>query len=93
MRLDHTVFRHSAPTDFRFILRDHLPVINYVLADNYYVLLNGQSDRGVDYTLPDGEWQVLVDGNQVYNGDGPIVSERLNVPATCGVVLLAVKNN
>ncbi len=93
LRKEHPAFRHSNQAEYHFILRDHLPVVNYILGGQYCVVLNGQSDRELDYTLPEATWRVLADGKRVYDGDGPLVSNTVTIPVTSGMVLKTVKSD
>ena len=87
LRKDNLEFRHSNPEDFIFIDVGDQVALAYILQDKFIVAMNGDSKNNLELGLPDGDWKVLVDRNEVNLESQNNMSNKLNVEPTSGVVL------
>ncbi|VAX19289.1 Limit dextrin alpha-1,6-maltotetraose-hydrolase [hydrothermal vent metagenome] len=60
--------------------------------NEFIVLMNADQNSADTYTLPEGSWQVLVNGEKAGVKELSVVSGSLNIPAVTGMVLRKVKN-
>ena len=87
IRKKYPEFRHSKPKDFKFIEVRKQVALAYILQDKFLVALNGDPKKKLEIDLPTGDWKVLVDGDQVNFNSDKIISEKLLVRSTSGIVL------
>ena len=89
LRRTHTEFRHATKKDFKFQgLADH--ALGYVIRDRIAVYINGENSNAVETDLPEGKWQLIVNNEEV-NLDGMlIVSGKITIPPTSGLILKRV---
>ena len=69
LRKAHPAFRHSRPADFQFLDSENEFAVGFRLRkagsgdrNDFIVLVNGDPDDTVEFKLPDGKWEVVVDG-------------------------------
>ncbi len=87
LRKSLPALRHSQPDDFQFLEVGDRVALAYTLGDSLAVLLNGDPLAALEIALPEGDWQVLADGEAVYPAEGITIAGEITVPPTSGMVL------
>ena len=92
LRREHQVFRRAQPEDFEFInTTDSLFLafqINW-LDKTYLVLLNGNPGIDQKFSLPEGKWKVLADGQKIVTQPKKSLKKTtLTIPASSGMILI-----
>jgi len=86
LRRTHTEFRHATKKDFKFQgLADH--ALGYVIRGRIAVYINGENSTAVETDLPPGNWQLMVNQNEVNLNGIRQVSGEISIPPTSGMVL------
>ena len=86
LRRTHTEFRHANKKDFKFQgLADH--ALGYVIRDRIAVYINGENSNAVETDLPEGEWQLIVNNEEVNLNGIRQVFGKISIPPTSGIVL------
>jgi len=86
LRRTHTEFRHTTKKDFKFQgLADH--ALGYVIRNRIAVYINGENSTAVETYLPEGEWQLIVDNEEVNLNGIRQFSGKISIPPTSGMVL------
>jgi pullulanase/glycogen debranching enzyme len=86
LRRTHSEFRHATKKDFKFQgLADH--ALGYVIRDRVAVYINGENSMGIDTDLPLGNWQLMVNQNEVNLNGIRQISGKISIPPTSGMVL------
>jgi len=88
LRKKYPEFRHSKPNDFEFFNVGKQVALAYILQDKFIVALNGDSEKELKIVLPNGKWEILVDGEKVDLSNNEILSDKLLVKPTSGIVLI-----
>ena len=88
LRKKYLEFRHSQPEDFEFFNVGTQVALAYSLQDQFIVALNGDPKNNLEIDLPDGDWKVLVDRNDVNLKSQINISNNLKVEPTSGIVLI-----
>jgi len=86
-RKNNAEFRHSSPEDFEFFDTGDITALAYSLKNRFFVALNGQSDEALAVDLPEGEWEILIDGKRIGENGMGILKGKLQVPPASGMVL------
>ena len=91
LRKQHRAFRHAMPGQFSFLPSSDPFLLAYTLSHEsgtYLVALNGNREKQHDITLPEGQWELLVDENQVYPDQPKAIRQRkIRIHTSSGVVL------
>ena len=86
LRRIHSEFRHATKKDFKFQgLADH--ALGYVIRNRIAVYINGESSTGIETDLPLGNWQLMVNQNEVNLNGIRQISGKISIPPTSGMVL------
>ncbi len=86
LRRTHTEFRHATKKDFKFQgLAEH--ALGYVIRGRIAVYINGENSTAVETDLPPGNWQLMVNQNEVNLNGIRQVSGKISIPPTSGIVL------
>ena len=86
LRRTHSEFRHATKKDFKFQgLADH--ALGYVIRDRIAVYINGENSMDIDTDLPLGDWQLMVNQNEVNLNGIRQISGKISIPPTSGMVL------
>jgi pullulanase/glycogen debranching enzyme len=86
LRRTHTEFRHATKKDFKFQgLADH--ALGYVIRNRIAVYINGENSTGIETDLPPGNWQLMVNQNEVNLSGIRQISGKISIPPTSGMVL------
>jgi pullulanase/glycogen debranching enzyme len=87
LRRKYTEFRHAQNNELKFQgLSDHS--LGYTIRDRIAVYLNGDKNKSIDVMLPDGNWLMVANHNQVNAKGIKTLSGQINIPVTSGVVLI-----
>ena len=94
LRLKSPSFRKSTPDDINFkVYQDPLHITFSINGKSsgdmydYFVSLNANSRETHEIILPDGYWELVVDAHKAGNETIKSVQQKLNVPASSGVIL------
>ena len=86
LRRIHSEFRHATKKDFKFQgLADH--ALGYVIRNRIAVYINGENSTGIETDLPPGNWQLMVNQNEVNLSGIRQISGKISIPPTSGMVL------
>ena len=87
LRKQYSEFRHSKPEDFEFIDVGEKVAVAYILIDSFVVILNGENEDTLELDIPAGQWNILADEKLVYLENQQLVSNKISVPPSSGIVL------
>jgi pullulanase/glycogen debranching enzyme len=94
LRLKSPSFRKSNPDDINFkVYQDPLHITFSISGKSsgdmydYFVSLNANSRETHEIILPDGYWELVVNTHKAGNETIKSVQQKLNVPASSGVIL------
>ncbi len=88
LRKEYPEFRHSKPEDFKFFDVGEQVALAFELQNTIIVAMNGDPKKDLEINLPEGVWKIIVDGEKVDLKSNKIITEKLTVKPTNGVVLL-----
>lgn len=81
-----TELRHANPTDFKFQGLSET-ALGYVIRDRIAVYMNADPKKSVSTELPEGQWKLIVNRDEI-NLDGiNEISGTITIPPTSGMVL------
>jgi pullulanase/glycogen debranching enzyme len=86
-RKQYPEFRHSKPEDFEFMDVGEKVAVAYLLKDRFVVILNGENEDTLKFDLPEGQWNILADEKLVNHENQQLVSNKISVPPSSGIVL------
>jgi pullulanase/glycogen debranching enzyme len=86
-RKQYPEFRHSNPEDFEFMDVGEKVAVAYLLKDRFVVILNGENEDTLKLDLPEGQWNILADEKLVNLENQQLVSNKISVPPSSGIVL------
>ena len=87
LRKQFSEFRYSKPEDFEFIDVDEKVAVAYILKDRFVVILNGENEDTLELDKPAGQWNILADEKLVNLENQQLVSNKIIVPPSSGIVL------
>jgi pullulanase/glycogen debranching enzyme len=87
LRKQYSEFRHSKPEDFEFMDVGEKVAVAYILKDRFVVILNGENEDTLELDIPAGQWNILADEKLVNLEDQQLVSNKISVPPSSGIVL------
>ena len=87
LRKQYSEFRHSKPEDFEFIDVGEKVAVAYILKDRFVVILNGENEDTLELDKPAGQWNILADEKLVNLENQQLVSNKIIVPPSSGIVL------
>ncbi len=87
LRKQYSEFRHSKPEDFEFIDVGEKVAVAYILKDRFVVILNGENEDTLELDKPAGQWNILADEKRVNLENQQLVSNKIIVPPSSGIVL------
>jgi pullulanase len=91
LRKREEAFREAAPGDIRFINDSDSLFLAYEVAyqnQHFIIIMNGNMKQNRKLRLPDKNWKILVDGNEVYLNNEPGINDSsVTIPASTGFVL------
>ena len=87
LRRKYLEFRHSIPEDFEFIDVGKKVAVAYILKDRFVVILNGENKDTLELDIPTGQWNILVDEKLVNLENQQLVSNKISVSPSSGIVL------
>ena len=61
--------------------------VAYLLTDRFVVILNGENEDTLKFDLPEGQWNILADEKLVNLENQQLVSNKISVPPSSGIVL------
>jgi len=61
--------------------------LGYVIRNRIAVYINGENSTGIETDLPPGNWQLMVNQNEVNLNGIRQVSGKISIPPTSGIVL------
>ncbi len=92
IRNDHEAFRHASQKQIKFI---NIPDNEFALAyeisykqNKYFVLFNADQKINQEFTLPDGEWNILAGANKASLVPSGSVSGKINLEPVTGIILI-----
>ncbi len=91
LRNDHAAFRRAEYEDITFLPETEGFRLGYIIryqGKQYAVVMNAQPGAPASFTLPEGTWQVLVNGSKAGSKSLDTVSGVIQIPASTGYVLL-----
>ena len=88
LRNNYPEFRHSQPDDFEFIDVGKQVALAYILQNKLIVALNGDPVNVLKIDLPDGDWKVLVNEKFENHDSKEMITDKLSVKPTSGIVLI-----
>jgi pullulanase/glycogen debranching enzyme len=86
-RKQYPEFRHSNPEDFEFMDVGEKVAVAYLLKDRFVVILNGENEDTLKLDLPEGQWNILADEKLVNLENQQLISNKISVPPSSGIVL------
>ena len=91
LRNNYAAFRKAAYDEITFMPNEHNEfTVAYTINHNdnwFLVAMNANPHNEKEFTLPDGKWEVLVNGDHAGTKKLSLVSGKLVVPSTAGYVL------
>jgi len=87
LRKQYLEFRHSKPEDFKFMDVGEKVAVAYILKDRFVVILNGENEDTLELDIPTGQWNILADEKLVNLENQQLVSNKISVPPSSGIVL------
>ena len=87
LRKQYSEFRHSKPEDFEFMDVGEKVAVAYILKDRFVVILNGENEDTLELDIPAGQWNILADEKRVNLENQQLVSNKIIVPPSSGIVL------
>jgi len=87
LRKQYSEFRHSKPEDFEFMDVGEKVAVAYILKDRFVVILNGENEDTLELDKPAGQWNILADEKRVNLENQQLVSNKISVPPSTGIVL------
>ncbi len=87
LRKQYSEFRHSKPEDFEFMDVGEKAAVAYILKDRFVVILNGENEDTLELDIPAGQWNILADEKLVNLENQQLVSNKILVPPSSGIVL------
>ena len=87
LRKQYSEFRHSKPEDFEFMDVGEKVAVAYILKDRFVVILNGENKDMLELDIPAGQWNILADEKLVNLENQQLVSNKISVPPSSGIVL------
>ncbi|MDP6339038.1 MAG: hypothetical protein QF842_01770, partial [Candidatus Marinimicrobia bacterium] len=57
------------------------------LKDRFVVILNGENKETLELDIPAGQWNILADEKRVNLENQQLVSNKISVPPSSGIVL------
>ena len=87
LRKQYSEFRHSKPEDFEFMDVGEKVAVAYILKDRFVVILNGENEDTLELDIPAGQWNILADEKLVNLEKQQLVSNKIIVPPSSGIVL------
>ncbi len=87
LRRQYLEFRHSIPKDFEFMNVGKKVAVAYILKDRFIVILNGENKDTLKLDIPTGQWNILVDEKLVNLENQQLVSNKISVSPSSGIVL------
>jgi pullulanase/glycogen debranching enzyme len=87
LRKQCSEFRHSKPEDFEFMDVGEKVAVAYILKDRFVVILNGENEDTLELDIPVGQWNILADEKIVNLENQQLVSNKIIVPPSSGIVL------
>ena len=96
IRRQHPALRKTAPNDIVFIPGDNTLSIGYVIvgskvgdSNDFIILLNGDTDNQATFTIPVGDWAILVDDTFASLSPGQkVTGNQFTIPPTSGFILI-----
>ena len=86
-RKQYPEFRHSNPEDFEFMDVGEKVAVAYLLKDRFVVILNGENEDMLELDIPAGQWNILADEKLVNLENQQLVSNKISVRPSSGIVL------
>ena len=86
-RKQYPEFRHSKPEDFKFMNVGEKVAVAYILKDRFVVILNGENEDTLELDIPAGQWNIIADKKLVNLENQQLVSNKIIVPPSSGIVL------
>ena len=87
LRKQYSEFRHSKPEDFEFMDVGEKVAVAYILKGRFVVILNGENEDMLELDIPAGQWNILADEKRVNIENQQLVSNKISVPPSTGIVL------
>ena len=87
LRKQFSEFRYSKPEDFEFIDVDEKVAVAYILKDRFVVILNGENEDTLELDIPAGHWNIVADEKRVNLENQQLISNKISVPPSSGIVL------
>jgi len=87
LRKQYSEFRHSKPEDFEFMDVGEKVAVAYILKDRFVVILNGENEDTLELDIPAGQWNILADEKLVNLENQQLISNKIIVPPSAGIVL------
>ena len=81
-----TELRHADPTDFKFQGLSET-ALGYVIRDRIAVYMNGDPKKSVSTELPEGQWKLIVNRDEINLNGINEISGTITIPPTSGMVL------
>ena len=96
LRKREEAFRKAAPGNIKFINEPDSLFMAYELTyqnQHFIIAMNGNMKQNHKLKLPDNNWKILVDGNEIYFENEPeITNSSVIIPASTGFVLQKLNN-
>ena len=73
--------------DFEFIDVGEKVAVAYILKDRFVVILNGENKDMLELDIPAGQWNIIADKKLVNLENQQLVSNKIIVPPSSGIVL------
>ncbi len=95
LRKTYKAFRRAKTEQIKFIdkLQNEFSIgfVIETIKEKFIVLMNADQNNADTFTLPEGSWNILVNGNKAGIEEISTVSGSVNIPAVSGLVLLKEK--
>ena len=87
LRKQYSEFRHSKPEDFEFMDVGEKVAVAYILKNRFVVILNGENEDTLEFDISADQWYILADEKIVNLENQQLVSNKIIVPPSSGIVL------
>ncbi len=96
LRSGNAAFRNAKPADIAFNDHPDSLLVAYELNygnQHFMVAMNGNMNKAHKLALPDGQWKIIADGENVYREDmRETIESEIRIPSSTGVILQKVYN-